>query len=82
VTIRQVPPCLFHARTKADRTSQSFHFQGFPATHLFERVGRIADPMYHNTGTNFLGSDANQPLIIRTLQATSVNVADSISSNS
>jgi len=29
---------------------QSFHEQGFPATHLFERAGPIADPMYHNSG--------------------------------
>ncbi|KAF8499702.1 hypothetical protein F5888DRAFT_1793736 [Russula emetica] len=29
---------------------QSFHNQGFPATHVFERAGRIADPMYHNSG--------------------------------
>jgi len=29
---------------------QSFHFQGFPASQVFERAGRIADPMYHNSG--------------------------------
>ncbi|KAI0029712.1 hypothetical protein K488DRAFT_55777 [Vararia minispora EC-137] len=29
---------------------QSFHQQGFPATHVFERAGPIADPMYHNSG--------------------------------
>ncbi|KAI0256304.1 hypothetical protein BJV78DRAFT_1170835 [Lactifluus subvellereus] len=29
---------------------QSFHMQGFPATQVFERAGRIADPMYHNSG--------------------------------
>lgn len=29
---------------------QSFHNQGFPATHVFERAGLIADPMYHNSG--------------------------------
>ncbi|KIK67733.1 hypothetical protein GYMLUDRAFT_36484 [Collybiopsis luxurians FD-317 M1] len=29
---------------------QSFHEQGFAATQVFERVGRIADPMYHNSG--------------------------------
>ncbi|KAL4071558.1 hypothetical protein V8B97DRAFT_1870918 [Scleroderma yunnanense] len=29
---------------------QSFHQQGFPATHFFERITRIADPMYHNSG--------------------------------
>jgi len=29
---------------------QSFHEQGFAATHLFERAGPIADPMYHNSG--------------------------------
>jgi Zn-dependent M28 family amino/carboxypeptidase len=29
---------------------QSFHSQGFPATHLFERAGPIKDPMYHNSG--------------------------------
>ncbi|OBZ75034.1 hypothetical protein A0H81_05297 [Grifola frondosa] len=29
---------------------QSFHEQGFPATQVFERAGRIADPMYHNSG--------------------------------
>jgi hypothetical protein len=42
---------------------QSFLFQGFPATTLFERAGRIADPMYHNSGTDFWSSDANQPLL-------------------
>jgi len=29
---------------------QSFHEQGFPSTQVFERAGRIADPMYHNSG--------------------------------
>ncbi|KIM77425.1 hypothetical protein PILCRDRAFT_825388 [Piloderma croceum F 1598] len=29
---------------------QSFHEQGFPATHIFERAGPIIDPMYHNSG--------------------------------
>ncbi|KAI6038679.1 Zn-dependent exopeptidase [Pisolithus marmoratus] len=29
---------------------QSFHEQGYPATHLFERAGPIVDPMYHNSG--------------------------------
>lgn len=29
---------------------QSFVGYGFPATHLFERNGWIADPMYHNSG--------------------------------
>ncbi|KAF9238331.1 hypothetical protein BU15DRAFT_62539 [Melanogaster broomeanus] len=29
---------------------QSFHEQGYPATQVFERAGRIADPMYHNSG--------------------------------
>jgi hypothetical protein len=29
---------------------QSFHYEGFPATQVFERAGRIADPMYHNSG--------------------------------
>ncbi|KAI9456500.1 Zn-dependent exopeptidase [Lactarius psammicola] len=29
---------------------QSFHYQGFPATQVFERAGPIADPMYHNSG--------------------------------
>ncbi|KAG7447570.1 Zn-dependent exopeptidase [Guyanagaster necrorhizus] len=29
---------------------QSFHQQGFPATQVFERVGPIVDPMYHNSG--------------------------------
>lgn len=29
---------------------QSFHEQGYPATQVFERVGPIADPMYHNSG--------------------------------
>ncbi|KAK0206905.1 hypothetical protein DFS33DRAFT_1381997 [Desarmillaria ectypa] len=29
---------------------QSFHEQGFPATQVFERVGPIIDPMYHNSG--------------------------------
>jgi hypothetical protein len=29
---------------------QSFHEQGFPATHIFERAGPIVDPMYHNSG--------------------------------
>jgi hypothetical protein len=33
--------------------SQSFHIQGFPATQVFERAGRIADPMYHNSGANY-----------------------------
>jgi hypothetical protein len=50
-------PLLFR-RIKADGIrritfAQSFHFQGFPATQLFERAGRIADPMYHNSGANF-----------------------------
>lgn len=31
-------------------TLQSFHAQGFASTHLFERAGPIADPMYHNSG--------------------------------
>ena len=53
----------FHARTEADGTSsQSFHFQGFPATQVFERAGWIADPMYHNSGT-LLCSDVNTPLL-------------------
>ncbi|KAK2466025.1 hypothetical protein APHAL10511_001667 [Amanita phalloides] len=29
---------------------QSFHEQGYVATHLFERAGPIMDPMYHNSG--------------------------------
>ncbi|KAH9837824.1 uncharacterized protein C8Q71DRAFT_563136 [Rhodofomes roseus] len=29
---------------------QSFHELGFPASHVFERAGPIADPMYHNSG--------------------------------
>jgi hypothetical protein len=54
VTTRQVSLCLgFMFGHKADGiSSQSFHFQGFPATQLFERAGRIADPMYHNSGTS------------------------------
>jgi hypothetical protein len=28
--------------------------QGFPATQVFERAGRIADPMYHNSGANHI----------------------------
>ncbi|KIN93950.1 hypothetical protein M404DRAFT_1008654 [Pisolithus tinctorius Marx 270] len=41
---------------------QSFHEQGFPATQLFERVGPIADPMYHNSGdlSDRPGYDLNQ----------------------
>ncbi|KAI5984794.1 Zn-dependent exopeptidase [Pisolithus marmoratus] len=41
---------------------QSFHEQGYPATHLFERAGPIADPMYHNSGdlSDRPGYDLNQ----------------------
>ncbi|KAI6004955.1 hypothetical protein EDC04DRAFT_2908077 [Pisolithus marmoratus] len=41
---------------------QSFHEQGYPATHLFERAGLIADPMYHNSGdlSDRPGYDLNQ----------------------
>jgi len=41
---------------------QSFHFQGFPATQLFERAGLIADPMYHNSGdvSDRIGYDLDQ----------------------
>ncbi|OJA10128.1 hypothetical protein AZE42_09373 [Rhizopogon vesiculosus] len=41
---------------------QSFHVQGFPATHLFERAGSVADPMYHNSGdlSERPGYDLNQ----------------------
>ncbi|KAI6145900.1 Zn-dependent exopeptidase [Pisolithus tinctorius] len=41
---------------------QSFHEQGYPATHLFERTGPIADPMYHNSGdlSDRPGYDLNQ----------------------
>ncbi|KAI6038933.1 hypothetical protein EDC04DRAFT_3141223 [Pisolithus marmoratus] len=41
---------------------QSFHEHGYPATHLFERAGPIADPMYHNSGdlSDRPGYDLNQ----------------------
>ncbi|KAI6001719.1 hypothetical protein EDC04DRAFT_2871932 [Pisolithus marmoratus] len=41
---------------------QSFHEQGYPATHLFERANSIADPMYHNSGdlSDRPGYDLNQ----------------------
>ncbi|KAF8897786.1 hypothetical protein BD779DRAFT_1667708 [Infundibulicybe gibba] len=41
---------------------QSFHEQGFPATQVFERVGPIADPKYHNSGdlSNREGYDFDQ----------------------
>ncbi|KAF8316823.1 Zn-dependent exopeptidase [Clavulina sp. PMI_390] len=29
---------------------QSFHYQGYPSTQVYERAGPIIDPMYHNTG--------------------------------
>ncbi|KAI0302649.1 hypothetical protein BC826DRAFT_1089747 [Russula brevipes] len=55
---------------------QSFHFQGFPATQLFERAGLIADPMYHNSGdvSERIGYDLEQLRSIAKL-ATLLHVA-------
>jgi len=57
---------------------QSFHFQGFPATQLFERAGLIADPMYHNSGdvSERIGYDLGQLRSIAKVQfATLLHVA-------
>jgi hypothetical protein len=40
-------------------TSQSFHMRGFPATQVFERAGLIADPMYHDSGANYIVSPSS-----------------------
>jgi len=58
---------------------QSFHFQGFPATQLFERAGLIADPMYHNSGdvSNRIGYDLEQLVSIAKVQfATLLHAAE------
>jgi hypothetical protein len=34
--------------------------RGFPATQVFERAGLIADPMYHNSGANYIDRVTNQ----------------------
>ncbi|KAI9511150.1 Zn-dependent exopeptidase [Russula earlei] len=49
---------------------QSFHFQGFPATQVFERAGLIADPMYHNSGdiSERIGYDLEQVRSIAKVQ--------------
>ncbi|KAN0111495.1 Zn-dependent exopeptidase [Russula decolorans] len=49
---------------------QSFHNHGFPATHVFERAGRIADPMYHNSGdvSDRVGYDFEQLVNIAKVQ--------------
>ncbi|KAI9442520.1 Zn-dependent exopeptidase [Lactarius indigo] len=57
---------------------QSFHYQGFPATQVFERAGPIADPMYHNSGdlSNREGYDFEQLKSIAKVQfATLLHVA-------
>ncbi|KAI5985696.1 hypothetical protein EDC04DRAFT_2873646 [Pisolithus marmoratus] len=53
---------------------QSSHEQGYPATHLFERAGPIADPMYHNSGdlSDRLGYDLNQVHSICKVQFTTL----------
>ncbi|KAI5995236.1 hypothetical protein EDC04DRAFT_1213028 [Pisolithus marmoratus] len=49
---------------------QSFHEQGYPATHLFERAGPIAYPMYHNSWdlSDRRGYDLNQVCSIYKVQ--------------
>jgi len=59
---------------------QSFFYSGFPATAFFERNGRIADPMYHESGdlVNRVGYDVDgqYPMITQAVLATLATVAE------